>query len=277
MALYSLAEAASPHAFSRTAMTSSRVATGAMRPPAVNPSAGKPSSRTVGTAGRVTMRSSDRAASTGRLPATATAGVEVVAIAVPVSNACVCGPSPWNGTARPPKHHEMRRGARTGGGVDQILGFGPGELHELVERLERRLRGRDQYVGRIVCQANVAKAIDTVGQLLQVRLRGERIVGGEREGVAVGFCLDEIADAEGSGRTALVVDDDRLSKRLGNLDLQRPGHDVGVSPGRERHDDGNWSRRIGLRHHGRHAADKDAKRNCQKHHVNSPIASADFY
>src|SRR5262249_55093462 len=94
---------------------------------------------------------------------------------------------------------------------------------------------------------------------------------------AVGFCLDDIADAEGSGRTALVVDDDRLSKRLGNLDLQRPGHDVGVSPGRERHDDGDWSRRIGLRHRGRHAADKDAKRNCQKHHVNSPIASADFY
>src|SRR5262245_44915963 len=81
--------------------------------------------------------------------------------------------------------------------------------------------------------------IDTVGQLLQVRLRGERIVGGEREGVAVGFRLDEVADAEGSGRTALVVDDDRLSKRLGNLDLQRPGHDVGVSAGRERHDDGD--------------------------------------
>jgi hypothetical protein len=100
-----------------------------------------------------------------------------------------------------------------------------------------------------------------------VRLRGERIVGREREGVAVGFRLDEVADAEGPGRTALVVDDDGLSKRLGNLDLQRSGHDVGVSAGRERHDDVDGPRRIGLsrRRAGVGNADGGAREGEQNH------------
>lgn len=55
---------------------------------------------------------------------------------------------------------------------------------------------------------------------------------------------------------------------------QNASERVGRSARWKWHDDSDWTRRIGLRHRGRHAGDEDTKRNCQKLHATSPIASA---
>ena len=77
------------------------VLAGAIKPPAVNDAAGKPSSFIVRTSGSAAMRASDSAARTGRLLAAATAGVSTMAITVPLSSACAIGPAPVNGTPSP--------------------------------------------------------------------------------------------------------------------------------------------------------------------------------
>jgi hypothetical protein len=60
--------------------------------------------------------------------------------------------------------------------VDEIFRLRLGEGDELAEGLERRLRSGDQHIGGEIGEADVAEALHGVGQLLHVRLRGERIV-----------------------------------------------------------------------------------------------------
>src|SRR5262245_64860820 len=99
MVLYSAPADASAHAFSSVASAAADVLAGAIKPPAVNDAAGKPSSFIVRTSGSAAMRASDSAARTGRLLAAATAGVSTMAITVPLSSACAIGPAPEIGRA----------------------------------------------------------------------------------------------------------------------------------------------------------------------------------
>ncbi len=154
----------------------------------------------------------------------------------------------------------MRLTCRAGVAVDEVLRSRLGELQEFVERLERRLRARDQHVGRVIGEANVAEAVHAVGELLQMRLRGERIVRRERDRVAVALRPDDFVQADRAGRAALVDDDDRLPQRLAELVLQRASHDVGVPAGRKRHHHGDRARRIGLRGSRQRRSGKEGRR-----------------
>src|SRR5262245_28943759 len=170
------------------------------------------------------MRASDSTARTGRLLAAATAGVSAIAITVPLSSACAIGPAPVNGTPSPsapialsaasmPRCGWLARPARMA--VDDVFRLCLGEADEFFERLERRLRSRDQHIGGEIGQADVAEAIHRVGQLLHMRLRRQRIVRGQRDGIAVGCGPAQLDEAKRAGGAGLVDDDHGLAERLG--------------------------------------------------------------
>ena len=131
--------------------------------------------------------------------------------------------------------------------VHEVFRFGLRERHELLERLEWRLRPSDQHVGREIAETDVAKALHCVRQLLHMRLRGERIVGRECDRVAVGRGPAQIDEPKGSGCAALVHDNHGLAQRLAQFVLQCARHDVGVAAWRKRHDQIDGTRGIGLR------------------------------
>ncbi len=157
------------------------------------------------------------------------------------------------------EHAEMRLARESRMAVDEVLGLCLGELHKLVECLERRLRSRDQHIGCVVGQADIAEAVHAVGLLLQMRLRSQRIVRRERDGVAVGRGAREIDEAKRAGGAALVDDDHGLAQRLAHLVLQRARHDVGVAARRKRHDHVDRARRVGLRLRSNAACGRDGK------------------
>ena len=84
------------------------------------------------------------------------------------------------------QHAEMRLACETGMAVDEIFGLCLRKRDEFIECLERRFRPRDQHIGRVIGEADVAEAVHAVGQFLQMRLRRERIVRRECDGIAVG-------------------------------------------------------------------------------------------
>ncbi|HEY0420562.1 MAG TPA: hypothetical protein VGC80_13680, partial [Acetobacteraceae bacterium] len=149
------------------------------------------------------------------------------------------------------QHAEMRLAAGPRMAIGEVLRLRLGEGGEFREGLERRLRAGHQHIGGVVGQADVAEAFHAERQLLQMRLCGERIIGRERDGVAVRLRLHEFDDPDGAGRATLVDDDHRLAERLAHLLLQRAAHQVGVPAGREGDDHGDRAGGESLRRRGR--------------------------
>src|SRR5215475_9232955 len=223
MVLYSARAVASAHAFSSEVTAAAGVLAGAITPPAVNDVAGWPSSFIVRTSGSAAMRASDSTARTGRLLAAATAGVSAIAITVPLSRRLRHWARASERHAQPlgadrlehGEHAEMRLAGEARMAVDEVFGLRLGEADEFFERLERRLRSRDQHIGGEIGQADVAEAIHRVGQLLHMRLRRQRIVRGQRDGIAVGCGPAQLDEAKRAGGAGLVDDDHGLAERLG--------------------------------------------------------------
>jgi hypothetical protein len=128
---------------------------------------------------------------------------------------------------------EMRLRPRPRRGIDQVVVLGLGEGHELREGRERRLGRCDQHVGHIVGQAHIAEARHVVGQLLDVRLCRQWIVGRESDGVAIGPGVGHFDIADCAAGAALVDHHDRLTQRLRQFGLQGARHQVGIPAGRE--------------------------------------------
>ena len=129
----------------------------------------------------------------------------------------------------------MRLACDAGMAVDEVFALGLGEADEFIERLERRLRARDQHIRCKIGQADIAEAIHVVRQLLDMRLCREGIVRRQREGVAVGRSPAELDEAERAGGAGFVDDDHRLAQDLADFVLQRARHDVGIAARRKRH------------------------------------------
>src|SRR5262245_29071178 len=128
MVLYSARAVASAHAFSSVASAAADMLAGAIKPPAVNDAAGKPSSFIVRTSGSAVMRASDRAARAGRLLAAATAGVSTGAAEQRLRHRTRAGER----YAQPlgsdrleyGEHAQMRLAGEAGVAVDEVFGLG---------------------------------------------------------------------------------------------------------------------------------------------------------
>ena len=118
------------------------------------------------------------------------------------------------------------------------------------ERRDDQQRHRLEIGQQVVRQVVVGRAGDDM-----------RAVLAEADGVAVGRGAHGPADADGASRAGDVLDDDGLAERHPHPLGEDASDHVGRSAGRERHDDGDRLRRIGLREgKPRHRRQRDRAR-----------------
>jgi hypothetical protein len=70
-----------------------------------------------------------------------------------------------------------------------------------------------------------------------VGIDGQHAGGGHAQRVAIRRGLRHGADPDIAARPCPVLDNDRLTQRLGQQRLQGADHDIGTPAGRKRHDD----------------------------------------
>jgi hypothetical protein len=92
--------------------------------------------------------------------------------------------------------------------------------------------------------------LDVVIELVDRAVEDMRAEKAELKRVSVGRRPDDAAGADGAGRAGDVLDDDRLAERRPHRLGEDTGHGVERAAGRERHHDGDRTRRIGLRRTG---------------------------
>ena len=149
----------------------------------------------------------------------------------------------------PGEHRGRDEGVGVAGGVVERRRARLGEGHELGDRL-RRHRGMDDDEEGVVAEIGDRREIgeDVVGRLLQdVRHDGERAVGAEHEGVAVGGGALDLAGGQRPVGAGLGDDDDGLAQRLLQLLADDAGERVGGRARAKGDDEPDGLRRPGLR------------------------------
>ena len=123
--------------------------------------------------------------------------------------------------------------------VDQL----PDRVHRDVDVADQRGRHqRDQRDRREVLER-------IVGELaVEERVHHQRAVDRHQQRVAVGAGLGDRLRADDGVGAGAVVDDDLLAEVLAHLLADQPAEEIGRPARRERHDQRDLARRIGLRH-----------------------------
>ena len=120
---------------------------------------------------------------------------------------------------------------------------------ELLHRVHRQRRIDHEHVGNAGDQDDRREILDVVVRHLRVQARVDRVRahGAHFQRVAVGRGLGDQLRADVAAGAGPVVDDDRLAPCVGELLRDGAGEDVGGAARRERHDEADRLRRIGLR------------------------------
>ncbi|KAG1244254.1 hypothetical protein G6F65_021915 [Rhizopus arrhizus] len=118
----------------------------------------------------------------------------------------------------------MRRTRLAAGPVIQLAGIGARIGHQLLHRLEGRLLRHEQHQRRFNDLADVDQVVPVIPRQLREQQRQHRVGGVcHQESAAVGRRPHHFLGGDRAGRAGLVIDDERLARRLGQLlrDLAR--------------------------------------------------------
>ena len=155
--------------------------------------------------------------------------------------------------------------------IGQLAGIGPGEGDHLLDGLERLLHIRTQELAeRADTRHRREVGHGIIGRILEQRgHRRVRGVASDQERVAVGLCAGHRASAKRGSGAGLVLDHERLPKRLLQVIGEQPSGHVGDGAGADRHDQRHRPRRpFVLRGRTGHARQHDERG--QRHGQDTP-------